>query len=215
MGHRAHSAFRGRPYGPDPFGRDAQNRIRIAQTAARLIIEHGLADWALAKRKAARQLMLSDREALPDDGEVEAALAEHQALYGGDEHLETLRQQREEAAAWMRRLADFRPTLCGGVAAGWATEHSDIRLELVADDAKTVELALINAGVAYRLPPLRGLDPRTELLVDTAAGGVRLIVRSESAQRQRPHRDAQGNPLPRLSLAALEALLNDSKRPSG
>ena len=36
MGHRGHSAFKGRPYGPDPFGRDAQNRVRIAQTAARL-----------------------------------------------------------------------------------------------------------------------------------------------------------------------------------
>ena len=39
--------------------------------------------------------------------------------------------------------------LIGGVAAGWATEHSDVRLELEADDPKAVELALINAGVDY------------------------------------------------------------------
>ena len=214
MGHRGNSAFKGRPYAPDPFGRYAQNRTRIAQVAARLIIEHGITDWAVAKRKAARQLLLSEREALPDDGEIEAALAEHQALFGGDEHLATLREQRMEAAIWMRRLAAFRPTLCGGIAAGWATEHSDIRLELVADDAKTVELALINAGVPYRLPPSRGVDARIELHIDTPAGGVRLIVRNDSAQRQRPHRDAQGNPLPRLSLAALEALLEDSPRRS-
>ena len=35
------------------LGRDAQNRARIAGLAARLIAEHGLADWSLAKRKAA------------------------------------------------------------------------------------------------------------------------------------------------------------------
>ena len=206
MGHRGNSAFRGRPYGPDPFGRDAQNRVRIAQTAARLIAEHGITDWSLAKRKAARQLMLSEREALPDDGEIEAALVEHHALFGGEAHVATLRRQREQALLWMRRLATFEPALAGGVAAGWATAHSDIRVELIADDAKAVELALINAGVAYRLPPTRA-DAPTELHIDTPAGGLRLIVRSATAQRQRPLRDAQGQPVARLSIAALQLLL--------
>ncbi|HEY5862016.1 MAG TPA: hypothetical protein VIX61_02920 [Casimicrobiaceae bacterium] len=207
MGHRGNSAFRGRPYGPDPFGRDAQNRVRIAQTAARLIAEHGITDWSLAKRKAARQLMLSEREALPDDGEIEAALVEHHALFGGEAHVAALRRQREQALLWMRRLATFEPALVGGVAAGWATEHSDIRVELVADDAKTVELALINGGVTYRLPPPTRADAPTELYIDTPAGGLRLIVRSATAQRQRPQRDAQGQPVTRLSIAALELLL--------
>jgi hypothetical protein len=207
MGHRGHSAYKGRPYGSDPFGRDAQNRVRIAQAAARLIVDHGLTDWALAKRKAARQLMLSEREALPDDGEIEVALAEHHALFGGAAHAATLRRQREEALTWMRRLPDFRPVLAGGVAAGWASAHSDIRVELIADDAKAVELALINAGVDYRLPPGRRADAPTELILDTPAGSVRLVVRSDAAQRQRPQRDAQGNPALRLSIPALEALL--------
>ena len=207
MGHRGHSDLKGRPYGPDPFGRDAQNRVRIAQTAARLIAEHGISDWSLAKRKAARQLMLSAREALPDDGEIEAALTEHHALFGGEAHIAGLRRQREQALAWMRRLSAFEPALVGGVAAGWATAHSDIRVELVADDAKAVELALINNGVAYRLPPLQRADAPAELFIETSAGGLRLIVRSASAQRQRPQRDAQGQPVVRLSIAALEAML--------
>ncbi len=207
MGHRGHSAFKGRPHGPDPYGRDAQNRVRIAQAAARLIADHGIADWSLAKRKAARQLMLSEREALPDDGEIEAALAEHHALFGGDAHVATLRRQREQALVWMRRLSSFEPALVGGVAAGWATAHSDIRVELVADDAKAVELALINNGVAYRLPPSGRIDAPTELFIETPAGGVRLIVRTPAAQRQRPQRDAQGQPVARLSIAALAALI--------
>ena len=37
-----------------------RDRLRIAQAAARLIAEHGLTDWTLAKRKAVRQLLLPD-----------------------------------------------------------------------------------------------------------------------------------------------------------
>jgi len=209
MGHRGHSARNGRPYGPDPFGRDAQNRTRIAQLAARLIAEHGITDWSLAKRKAARQLMLPEREALPADGEVEAALAEHHALFGGVAHDETLAAQRKEALAWMRRLAAFRPLLIGGVAAGWATAHSDIRVELCADDAKSVELALINDGVRYRVPPARSREAPSELHIETSHGGVRLIVVTDAARRQRPRRDAQGHEEARLSIDALTALLAD------
>jgi hypothetical protein len=128
-------------------GRDAQERARIADLAARLIAEHGIADWSLAKRKAVRQLLLPERTALPGDDEVEAALAAHHALFGGDAHVASLRRQREEALVWLRALEDFAPVLTGGVAAGWATEHSDIRIELVADDSKAVELALITRNV--------------------------------------------------------------------
>jgi hypothetical protein len=208
MGHRGHSARNSRPYGPDPFGRDAQNRTRIAQAAARLIVEHGITDWSLAKRKAARQLMLSEREALPADSEIETALAEHHALFGGPAHDETLTGQRREALAWMKQLEAFRPLLIGGVAAGWATEHSDIRVELCADDAKTVELALINRDVRYRVPPARSRESPSELHVETSHGGVRLIIVDEAVRRQRPRRDAQGGEDVRLSIEALSALLS-------
>jgi phosphatidylserine/phosphatidylglycerophosphate/cardiolipin synthase-like enzyme len=161
--------------------RDAQNRLRIAQVAARLIAEHGITDWSLAKRKAARQLQLPEREALPGDEEVQAALAEHHALFATDTHDDQLREQREHALLWMRRLAEFAPHLIGGVAEGWATEHSDIRLELVAEDAKPVELALLNAGETYRA---MGSDREgaTELFLDD---GVRLSIRTPEQARQR------------------------------
>jgi hypothetical protein len=184
------------------FGRDAQNRARIADLAARLIAEHGLADWSLAKRKALRQLMLPERTALPGDDEIESALAAHHALFGGDEHATTLRTQREEALAWLRALAPFEPMLAGGVAAGWATEHSDIRIELVADDSKEVELALINRNVAYRIAPGVALTAAPELLIDTPRGDVRLIVRTPSAARQRPRKDEV-----RVNAEALAAML--------
>jgi hypothetical protein len=190
MRNRA-SAGKGRAFGADALGRDGHNRERIAQVAARLILEHGISDWALAKRKAARQLMLPEREGLPGDDEVEVALAEHQALFGGEEQAESLRAQREEALRWMRRLDAFRPRLVGGVAAGWAGEHNDIRLDLVADDQKAVELVLINADVGYRVGPMRSADAPAQLLIDTPHGGVRLTIRDERDARQRPRRDEE------------------------
>jgi hypothetical protein len=207
MAHRS-NAFGGRVRVADPGSRDAQNRARIADVAARLIAEHGLADWSLAKRKAVRQLMLPERTALPGDDEVEAALTAHHELFGGDEHAATLRSQREEALVWLGELAAFEPVLVGGVAVGWATAHSDIRIELVADDSKAVELALINRNIAYRVVPGASQRAAAELFVDTRRGGVRLIVRTPFAARQRPRRERRGSEEARLDAESLAALLN-------
>ena len=181
--------------------RDTQNRIRIAQVAARLIADHGITDWSLAKRKAARELMLPEREALPGDDEVQAALAEHHALFARDTHEDQLREQREVALLWMRRLAEFAPQLTGGVAEGWATEHSDIRLELVAADAKSVELVLLNKGEPYRAMG-SDRDGATELFLDK---GVRLSIRTPEQARQR----RRGSDV-RLSAGDVEELLTAS-----
>jgi hypothetical protein len=206
MAHRS-NAFGGRAHLADSGNRDAQNRARIADVAARLIAEHGLSDWSLAKRKAVRRLMLPERTALPGDDEIEAALAAHHELFGGDEHAATLRSQREEALVWLRELAAFAPALAGGVAAGWATAHSDIRIELVADDSKAVELALINHNIDYRVAPGASQRAATELFIDTRRGGVRLIVRTPLAARKRPRRERRGADEARLDAAGVEELL--------
>jgi hypothetical protein len=206
MAHRS-NASGGRAQLADSGNRDAQNRARIADVAARLIAEHGLSDWSLAKRKAVRRLMLPERTALPGDAEIEAALAAHHELFGGDEHAATLRSQREEALVWLRELAAFAPALVGGVAAGWATAHSDIRIELVADDSKAVELALINHNIDYRVAPGASQRAATELFIDTRRGGVRLIVRTPLAARQRPRRERRGLDEARLDAAGVEELL--------
>ena len=189
--------------------RDAQNRVRIAQAAARLIAEHGISDWSLAKRKAARQLMLPEREALPGDDEVAAALADHHALFRRDEHSEQLRAQREQALRWMKRLAEFSPLLTGGVAQGWATEHSDIRLELVAGDAKAVEMVLLNADVGYRVMN-SARDGAAELYINERDAGVRLSVRTPEQARQRPRRDRHGNDEIRLTAVEVAALIEST-----
>lgn len=188
------------------LGPDGAERASIAQLAARLIAEHGIADWSMAKRKAAHQLDLPERAALPGDDEIEEALRDYHALFGGEEHKATLRAQREEALLWMKRLATFRPLLVGGVAEGWATEHSDIRLELTTDDAKSVEIMLVNGGVSYRAFPDRNGES-ADLAIPTRRGVVRLTVRTPGAARQVPRRDRHGQGETRLDAASVETLL--------
>ncbi|HKW81719.1 MAG TPA: hypothetical protein VJQ49_11985 [Casimicrobiaceae bacterium] len=182
-----------------------RNRARIAQAAARLIAEHGLTDWAAAKRKACRELGLSEREPLPANDEIEQALRDYNTLFQPDAQAATLRAQRQLALEWMQRLGAWRPVLVGGVAAGWATTHSEVRLELEAEDPKAVELALINAGVEYAAAPVsRAAAGSTTLHAGRGSAAVRLDIVSPQQRRNRPRRRDDE----RLSPADLKSLLN-------
>jgi hypothetical protein len=187
-----------------------RGRMRIAQAAARLVAEHGITDWSLAKRKALRQLMLPQGTALPSDDDVVQALADHHALFGGAAHAASLRRQREEGLAWLRKLAPWEPLLVGGVAAGWATEHSDVRIELVADDPKAVEIALAGSGIAYAASP-PGEDTErpagiTQLRIATPRATIRLSILMPQQRRNRPRNDDE----PRLGAGEVAALLAGS-----
>lgn len=189
------------------LGPDGHERASLAAVAARMIAEHGIDDWGAAKRKAARELGLPERAALPGDDEIEDALAEYAEIFGGERHRTMLRTRRAEALVWLRNLARFDARLVGGVAAGWATEHSDIRIELTADDAKAVEIALLNAEIAFRPFPTRADEDAYDLYVDTPRGGVRLQVRTPGVMRSRPRRDRHGRDALRLDAGDVERLL--------
>ncbi len=180
-----------------------RTRALIAQAAARLIAEHGLTDWAAAKRKACRELGLPDRATLPANDEVEQALHDYNTLFRPGSQPLSLRAQREAAMKWMDELSRWRPVLIGGAAAGWATEHSDVHIELEAEDPKEVELALINAGVAYATAAAHP-SSRVELRIDGERCGIRISVLTSHERRNRPRRDDT-----RLSSAQLRSLLGD------
>ncbi len=126
-----------------------QMRELIAQSAARLIAEDGIQDYASAKRKAARQIGASDTHSLPSNSEVELALRTYQELYQKDEQPLQLRQLRQEALIFMRLLERFNPHLSGSVLNGTATRHSDINIQLFTDNIKEVELFLLNRNIPY------------------------------------------------------------------
>lgn len=144
-------------------------RAEIAAAAARMIAEDG-ADYATAKRKAAK-LVLGNRKVrgdiLPDNAQVEAEVREYQALFLGDAQPERLLHLRRLALEMMERLAEFSPYLTGAVLNGTAGEHSDIHLQLFADNSKDVAVFLLNADMDYEVsesPHFRHPDRWVETL---------------------------------------------------
>src|SRR2546426_9332497 len=124
-------------------------RARIAATAARIMAEDGIEDFALAKRKAARRLGASEAQALPANDEIEAELRSYRALYQAEEHPLRIAELRRVALDAMRALQRFNPYLTGPVLKGVAGRYAEIELQLFPESAKDVELFLLDRNLAY------------------------------------------------------------------
>ncbi len=175
----------------------AHARRAIAAQAARLIAEDGLADFGTAKRKAARQLGFRDSDGLPDNTEVEEALRAYQALYQNQEQRERLDMLRRTGLEVMRVFAAHQPHLAGAVWNGTATRGAPIDIDLFTDDAKQVEMILLNRGVTYRTAErphfLRGSEARVPVLVferDDCEVRLSLFARADERNALKP--DPQG-----------------------
>jgi hypothetical protein len=124
-------------------------RARIAAAAARLMAEDGIDDFALAKRKAAKQLGAADSQALPGNDEIEAELRAYLALYQADEHPQRVAELREIALDVMQALQRFNPYLTGPVLKGIAGPYAEIELQLFPDSVKEVEIFLLDRNLSY------------------------------------------------------------------
>ena len=130
------------------FRRDLM-REQLAHYAARLIAESGITDYALAKRKAAKQMGATDTNHLPSNQQVEEALRTFRALYQHETHPPVLHQLRQQALVAMRLLEPFHPYLTGSVLNGTAGEQSDINLLIYSDDEKAVMMFLLKHDLPF------------------------------------------------------------------
>lgn len=124
-------------------------RMRIAAAAARIMAEDGVDDFALAKRRAARQLGVEGRLALPRNDEVEAELRAYRSLYQAREHPIRIAELRRIALDAMRALERFNPYLTGPVLKGTAGPYAEIELQLFPESSKEVELFLLDRSITY------------------------------------------------------------------
>jgi hypothetical protein len=122
----------------------------IAASAARLVVEEGM-EYGPAKRRAARALGRHGgrNSELPGNDQVEDEVRSYLAIFCADTQPAELAALRAIAAAWMERLAEFRPHLAGAVWRGTATRLNNIHIELFCDDSKAAELALIDRRIDY------------------------------------------------------------------
>jgi hypothetical protein len=194
-------------------GRAHQLRRRVALEAARLISEHGIRDYGMAKRKAAQHIGIRDEGHLPRNREVDNALREHQRLFRADQQPYALRDRRETAREAMRFLARFEPRLVGAVLNGTADIHSPVTLHLFDDCAEAVALFLREHGIGFetRARTLRVDRERSAafpVLVFHAEGVVvDITVFPRDALRQAPLDPIDERPQQRASLAAVDAML--------
>jgi len=195
--------------------RDLNLRRQIAHIAARMIAEDGIADYATAKQKAARQAGLADAATLPDNQEIEEALREYQELYLKDEQPAQLRLLREIAVKVMRDFAEFRPVLVGSVLNGTAGQFSDVNLQLFTDDPKALTIFLVNRRYRFdegtkRVQRGGRFEEVPQIELEVEGVPVNLTVLDLDDERVAPRSGGQSDAALRARLPEVEALLRQS-----
>jgi hypothetical protein len=191
-------------------------RSAIAQEAARLMAEHGVQDYLVAKRKAAERYGVVDGPLLPKNTEIEAALMSRQRLFGGDAHVSSLQEQRRVALQAMRLLQPFEPRLVGSVLAGSATEYADIQLHLFADSAEAVCMHLMDRRFAYEVFERRVRQtaerqvPVPTVRFEMGDETIEAFVFPREGIRQAPISPVDGRPMRRAAVQEVSELAADS-----
>lgn len=196
--------------------RTDQVRHALAQEAARIMSEQGIADFFLAKRKAAERLAIRDVSVLPRNTEIEAALSERHRLFHRDSHSQELDELRQVSLRVMRGLQAFQPRLVGPVLSGTASRYSEIDLHVFTDQAESVALRLLEDGIEYesgekklRYEPGRVVSyPSYRFVAENHA--VEVVVFPVDGIRQAPSSPVDGKPTERADVTAVENLLAES-----
>ena len=190
-------------------------RRRIAHLAARIMAEDGIEDHGLAKKKAARQAGVADFQQLPGNDEIDEALKRYREIYQADGHRERLSELREIAVSAMTELEKFNPHLTGAVLSGKAGKYAGIQLQLFTDDAKAVELFLIDSGIEYEAGQTSLYSGETRITVPQFTlsdddAEIEIAVLSPREARFPLKTSLAGKAIERAKLAAVEELLSQT-----
>lgn len=122
-------------------------RRRIAEEAARFMVDGVESEYLNAKERAMMMLGLSDQSRMPSNRQIKECI---QSLtkeeLGEDEVKRRLRQMREIAAALMATIEDFDPHLIGSTLTGEIRATSDIDLHAYCDDLEVLLNRLSDCG---------------------------------------------------------------------
>jgi hypothetical protein len=190
-------------------------RSAVAQEAARLMAEHGIQDYLVAKRKAAERYGVFDGAFLPKNTEIEEALMSYQRLFGGMKHKHSLQEQRRVALDAMRLLQTFEPRLVGPVLTGSATEHADIQLHVFSDNAEAVYMHLMDTRHDYEVLERRvKMSSERQILIpsvrfEIGEETVEAYVFARDGIRQAPVSPVDGKPMRRADLREVREMLGE------
>lgn len=187
-------------------------RLMLAQEAARIMIDQGVDDFLLAKRKAADRLRVREQASLPSNAEIEAALLEQQRLFHADSHEQILKHLRDSAWRVMQMLDTFQPRLVGPVLTGSATANSEVSVHTFTDQPELVAIRLQDRGIdakhaekKLRYEAERHVSyPSFKFLAGDVA--VEIVVLAADDIRQAPLSPVDGKPMRRADLHEVDQL---------
>ncbi|QIK36686.1 hypothetical protein GWK36_00235 [Caldichromatium japonicum] len=125
------------------------HKERLAYEAARIMLEQGLTDLEMARRKAAERVGIFDRRQWPSNALVKEAVLAQQRLFASATHQTEVRLLRREIIQAMRMLINFHPRLIGLALHGLTNRKQGVELLLFAERAEDVLLALMAWGIPY------------------------------------------------------------------
>jgi len=203
--------------------RSHELRQLIAQRAASMMAEDGIADYAYAKKKAGRQLGVLDMNCLPTNAEVEEEIRLYHEIYHSEDQPENLRQLRSSALAVMQLLQRFNPHLTGPVLDGTAGRYAETHIFLFADSLKEVEIFLLNQQLpyevsekTYRVNNDKRADKKSErrkapvLILEGQHGPIKLSVFEVDDMRTATKHASNGGNAVKANIAQLQALLQSA-----
>ncbi|HEY0563178.1 MAG TPA: hypothetical protein VGD04_07615 [Methylophilus sp.] len=196
-------------------------RQLIAQAAARMMAEDGIHDYAYAKKKAGRQLGVSESSVLPSNAEIEEEIRLYHEIFNADAQPIELALLRKAALATMQLFERFNPHLTGSVLDGSAGKFGQTDIHLFADSAKDVEMFLLNLQIpfessekAYRLSDKPSKDKKDKVrktvpvfTLETEYGIQKLSVFDVDDMRISTKRTSDGSNAERADIAELKALI--------
>ena len=200
----------------------AHIRQMIAQQAARMMAEDGINDFAYAKKKAGKQLGVSEASVLPTNAEIEDEIRLYHNIYNVDEQPLELAKLRQAALLTMQLFERFNPHLTGSVLDGTAGKFSQTNIHLFADSAKDVEMFLLNQQIpfessekSYRVSDKPSKDKKEKVrktvpvfTLETELGLQKLSVFDVDDMRVAVKRAVDGSNAERLDIAGVQAILN-------
>jgi hypothetical protein len=203
--------------------RENQDQLRqlIAQQAARMMAEDGINDFAYAKKKAGKQLGVSEASVMPTNAEIEEEIRLYHEIYNADEQPLELAKLRQAALLTMQLFERFNPHLTGAVLDGSAGKFSQTNIHLFADSAKDVEMFLLNQQIpfessekSYRVSDKPSKDKKEKVrktvpvfTLETELGLQKLSVFEFDDLRISTKKTSDGSNAERADINDLQALL--------
>lgn len=196
---------------------ESRSRQRLAEEAARIVLDEGVRDYGLAKRKAADHLGMTGRPDLPTNTEVEAAVLQRSRLFADRESREEYVNRLRAATLVMERLEHLEPRLVGPLLLGILEPQPVLNLHAFAETVEEVIIDLSDRGIQCRSGERHyrsgGAGIRAPFLSFRGPEGVdvELTVFPRDGIRQAPPSPIDGRPMRRLNLAGVRELLAEAE----